>query len=75
MPDYQRCSHAICLAIAVRCSLMHQHVIAVLHQFIVRYGHPQYLRSDNGPELIVHNLTMFLKDQGIIPSRMESRKP
>jgi putative transposase len=64
-----------CLAIAVGRSLTHQHVIAVLRQLIARYGRPRYLRSDNGPEFIAHNLVTFLNDQEIIPSRIEPGKP
>lgn len=64
-----------CLAIAVGRSLTHQHVIAVLRQLIARYGRPQYLRSDNDPEFIAHNLVTFLNDQEIIPSRIEPGKP
>ena len=64
-----------CLAIAVGRSLTHQHVIAVLRQLIARYGRPRYLRSDNGPEFIAHNLVTFLNDQEIISSRIEPGKP
>jgi len=56
-------------------SLTHHHVIEVLRQLIARYGRPRYLRSDNGPEFVAHNLTTFLKDQEIIPSRIEPGKP
>ncbi len=64
-----------CLAIAVGRSLTHHHVLEVLRQLMARYGRPRYLRSDNGPEFIAHNLTTFLKDQEIIPSRIEPGKP
>jgi len=64
-----------CLAIVVGRSLTHQHVIEVLRQLIARYGRPRYLRSDNGPELVALTLMMFLKDQEIIPSRIEPGKP
>ncbi len=64
-----------CLAIVVGRSLTHQHVIEVLRQLIVRYGRPRYLRSDNGPELVAHNLMAFLKDQEILPSQIEPGKP
>ena len=64
-----------CLAIEVDRSLTHQHVIEVLRQLIARYGRPLYLRSDNGPEFIAHTLTTFVKDQEIIPSRIEPGKP
>lgn len=63
------------LAMAVGRSLTHQHVIEVLRQLMARYGRPQYLRRDNGSELVAHNLTTFLKDQKIIPSRIEPGNP
>ena len=40
-----------------------------------RYGCPQYIRSDKGPEFIAHNLTRFLKEQDIRPSRIDPGKP
>jgi len=64
-----------CLAIEVGRSFTHHHVIAVLRQLMARYGRPRYLRSDNGPEFIAHNLTTFLKDQEIYPSRIAPGKP
>jgi putative transposase len=64
-----------CLAIEVGRSLTHHHVIAVLRHLMARYGRPQYIRSDNGPEFIAHNLTRFLKDQEIRPSRIDPGKP
>lgn len=64
-----------CLAIEVGRSFTHHHVIAVLRQLMARYGRPRYLRSDNGPEFIAHNLTTFLKDQEICPSRIDPGKP
>jgi putative transposase len=42
---------------------------------IARYGRPRYVRSDNGPELVVQNLADFLKGQGIQPTRIELGKP
>ncbi|WP_447965873.1 integrase core domain-containing protein [Nitrospira sp. Ecomares 2.1] len=39
------------------------------------YGRPQYIRSDNSPKFIAHNLTRLLKDQEIRPSRIDPGKP
>jgi len=41
----------LCLAIEVDCSLSHQQVLAVLKRLLVLYGHPRYVRSDNGSDL------------------------
>ncbi len=42
---------------------------------MARYGRPRFLRSDNGPEFIAHNLTTLLNDRTILPSRIEPGKP
>ncbi|MDR4485223.1 MAG: integrase core domain-containing protein [Nitrospirales bacterium] len=39
------------------------------------YGTPQYVRSDNGPELQAQPLLTFFEDRGITPSRMTPGKP
>ena len=41
---------------------------------MVRYGPLRYLCNVNGSELVAHNLTTFLKDQKIFPSRIEPGK-
>ena len=64
----------LCLAIEVARSLTHRQVITMQQQVIVRYGCPRYIRSDNGPEFMAQHLTTFLKDQEIIPSRIEPGK-
>lgn len=64
-----------CLAIEVDRSLSHQRVIAVLTRLLVLYGHPRYVRSANGPELMAQPLLTFVKDQGIMPSRIAPGKP
>jgi len=64
-----------CLAIEVARSFTHERVIDVLTRLIARYGCPQYLRSDNGPEFIAGALLKFFEDQGITPSRITPGKP
>jgi len=64
-----------CLAIDVARSFSHKRVIEVLTRLIVLYGRPQYLRSDNGPELVAAALLTFFDEQGIKPSRMTPGKP
>jgi putative transposase len=64
-----------CLAIDVARSFSHKRVIEVLTRLIVLYGRPQYLRSDNGPELVAAALLTFFDEQGITPSRITPGKP
>jgi putative transposase len=49
-----------CLAIEVATSLKAERVIAVLERLFGRYGAPQVLRSDNGPEFIARALRIWL---------------
>ena len=64
-----------CLAIEVARSFTHERVIEVLTRLIARYGCPQYLRSDNGPEFTAGALLKFVEGQGITPSRITPGKP
>ena len=64
-----------CLAIEVARAFSHERVITVLTRLIARYGCPQYLRSDNGPELVAEALLKFFEEQGITPSRITPGKP
>ena len=64
-----------CLAIEVARSFSHVRLIEVLARLIARYGCPQYIRSDNGPELAAEALIKFFEDQGITPSRITPGKP
>jgi len=48
-----------CLAIEVGSSITAVHVIAVLERLFQRYGPPQVLRSDNGPEFIARALKVW----------------
>ncbi len=65
----------LCLTIVVARSFSHERLIEVLTWLIRLYGRPTYIRSDNGPELIAHALTMFFEEQGITPSRITPGKP
>ena len=64
-----------CLAIEVRRSFSQQGVLAVLKRLVGLYGAPQYVRSDNGPELKAQPLLTFFEDRGITPSRITPGKP
>ena len=63
------------MAIEVARSFSHERVIEVLTRLIARYGCPQYMRSDNGPEFIAGALLKFFEGQGITPSRITPGKP
>jgi putative transposase len=64
-----------CVGIEVARSFTHERVIEVLTRLIARYGCPQYMRSDNGPEFIAGALLKFFQSQGITPSRITPGKP
>ena len=64
-----------CVAIVVARSFSHERVIEVLTRLIAQYGCPQYIRSDNGPELVAEALLKFFHEQGITPSRITPGKP
>lgn len=64
-----------CVAIEVARSFSHERVIEVLTRLIAQYGCPQYIRSDNGPELVADALLKFFHEQGITPSRITPGKP
>ena len=49
-----------CLAIEVATSLPAARVIAVLARLFATHGAPAYLRSDNGPEFVAHQVRMWL---------------
>jgi putative transposase len=64
-----------CLAITVERSLPARRVLAVLGQLVARYGPPQYLRSDNGPEFIAHRVRRWLGQTGITTAYIDPGKP
>ena len=49
-----------CLAIEVATSLPATRVIAVLTRLFATHGAPAYLRSDNGPEFVAHQIQTWL---------------
>jgi putative transposase len=54
-----------CLALQVGYSLRATDAIKVLEAVIARYGSPEYLRSDNGPEFIAKAIQDWTKEQRI----------
>ena len=64
-----------CLAIEVATSLTAEKVIAVLERVCARYGTPQVLRSDNGPEFIARALKMWALFHHSDTATIEPGKP
>jgi putative transposase len=64
-----------CLAIKVARHLQHQHVKALLHELITRYGRPRAIRSDNGPEFLGEAFVDWCKAHGILIDYIEPGKP
>ncbi|NBV87102.1 MAG: IS3 family transposase [Verrucomicrobia bacterium] len=54
-----------CVAMHVARSIRAVDVITVVEAAIARYGAPEYLRSDNGPEFIAYAVQDWLKASGI----------
>jgi len=53
-----------CLALLVDRSITSDKVVDLLDWLFQIYGTPQHLRSDNGPELVAHNVQEWLPRQG-----------
>lgn len=64
-----------CLAITVDRSLPARRVLAALGHLVARYGPPQYLRSDNGPEFIARRVRQWLGQTGITTAYIDPGKP
>ena len=60
---------------AVDYSLPARRVIRLLNQLVERYGKPERIRSDNGPEFISQALQDWCKDQPIELCWIEPGKP
>lgn len=63
------------LAIEVDFSLPSERVVRVLNQLSEWRGYPKFLRVDNGPELISHNLQDWAKKHSVTISYIEPGKP
>jgi putative transposase len=64
-----------CLAIHAGYSIRAVDAIAVLEAAIQRYGTPQYLRSDNGPEFIAQAIQDWLKNQSVKSAYIQPGAP
>jgi putative transposase len=54
-----------CLAVSVDWSLRAVDVITVVEAAMARYGTPEHLRSDNGPEFIAYAIQDWLRDKNV----------
>ena len=54
-----------CLAVHVDWSIRAVDVITVVEAAMARYGTPQHLRSDNGPEFIAYAIQDWLKEKNV----------
>lgn len=64
-----------CLAIEVSTSMGADRVIAVLARLVQKYGAPQALRSDNGPEFVARALRIWVLMQGGEMATIQPGKP
>lgn len=53
-----------CLALLVDRSITSNEVVDLLDWLFLIYGKPEFLRSDNGPEMIAHKVQDWLAEQG-----------
>ena len=54
-----------CLTIRPARRLTSKHVLETIRQVMAVYGHPDYIRSDNGSEFIAHKVQTWLKEHKI----------
>ena len=64
-----------CLAMHVARSIRAVDVITVMELAIARYGSPEHIRSDNGPEFIAYAIKDWLEDAGIKSMYIEPGAP
>ncbi len=64
-----------CLTMHVARSIRAVDVITVVEAAIARYGAPEHLRSDNGPEFIAHAVQDWLERTGIKTMYIEPGAP
>lgn len=64
-----------CLALHVARKIRSSEVIEVLAEAMVEHGVPAYLRSDNGPEMVAHNLRSWLAAVGAQTLYIEPGSP
>jgi len=56
-----------CLTVKAQFQMGSQEVLEILSELCIRYGKPNYLRSDNGSEFKAHPLQKWLRTVGVEP--------
>lgn len=64
-----------CLISFVARRIRAQDVILVLAELFLRYGTPEFIRSDNGPEFVARKLKKWLKSLEVQPLYIEKGSP
>lgn len=64
-----------CLALEAGIQFTAKDVLAVLERLFTLHGTPQFVRSDNGPEFIARDLTLWLASQSVHTRYIEPGKP
>lgn len=64
-----------CLAIVVAFNITAHDVVALLEQLIKQHGAPEFIRSDNGPEFIAHEVKEWLSSVAIATDYIEPGSP
>lgn len=59
----------------VRTKMGSEDVLEVLYPLLLRYGTPEYIRSDNGPEFVAEAMQNWLRRVGIKPIRIYPGSP
>jgi len=64
-----------CLALRAEHSFTAQKVRQILEELMTLHGPPAFVRSDNGPEFVAHDLTLWLAGKDIQTRYIEPGKP
>lgn len=64
-----------CLSISIRSSMPARAVVEAFERVIEKYGKPQRIRTDNGPEFTSHLFQGWLEANGIEWARIQKGKP
>ncbi len=65
----------LCVALEVRRQIRNGDVLEILHEAIARWGVPEHIRSDNGPEFIAQALRKALGQLGVGTLYVEPGSP
>ena len=63
------------LCVEVKGRMGSDEVLEVMHRLLLKYGKPEFIRSDNGGEFVAQNLQDWLKKIGIKPIQIYPGSP